>query len=108
MWQAYFWSKCFQAKVLAFTDNLMSTLNCAYNGFALLNKTKLYLIFHGQALSASADTKTLLERVKTQSSELQEVKRQLTSVLCELSNAEEELLRLRQRKVDVSSLEKQV
>lgn len=54
------------------------------------------------------DTKTLLERVKTQSSELQEVKRQLTSVLCELSNAEEELLRLRQRKVDVSSLEKQV
>lgn len=36
------------------------------------------------------------------------MKGQLTSVLRELSNAEEELLRLRQRKVDVASLEKQM
>lgn len=46
--------------------------------------------------------------MRDQSAELQDVKRQLTSVLRELSSAEEELLRLRQRKVDVSALETQV
>ncbi|XP_046680312.1 protein outspread isoform X3 [Homalodisca vitripennis] len=54
------------------------------------------------------ESQSLLERVQNQGGELQEVKRQLTSVLRELSSAEEELLRLRQRKVDVSALEKQV
>lgn len=56
----------------------------------------------------AADKDTLLDRVRGQSAELQDVKRQLTSVLRELSSAEEELLRLRQRKVDVSALETQV
>lgn len=50
----------------------------------------------------------LLVTNNSPSGELQEVKGQLTSVLRELSNAEEELIRLRQRKADVSSLDKQV
>lgn len=37
-----------------------------------------------------------------------EVKKQLTNVLCQLSNAEQELIRLRQRKHDVLALQKQV
>lgn len=37
-----------------------------------------------------------------------EVKKQLTNVLCQLSNAEQELIRLRQRKHDVLTLQKQV
>ncbi|XP_022184758.2 protein outspread isoform X2 [Nilaparvata lugens] len=40
--------------------------------------------------------------------ELDEIKKQLTGALRELSSAEEELLRLRQRKADISSLETQV
>ncbi|XP_054268632.1 protein outspread isoform X2 [Macrosteles quadrilineatus] len=56
----------------------------------------------------AGEGKLLLDKVQSQSCELQEVKRQLTAVLRQLSSAEEELLRLRQRKVDVSALEKQV
>jgi len=36
------------------------------------------------------------------------VKKQLTSVLCQLSNAEQELIRLRQRRHDVLALQKQI
>lgn len=47
-------------------------------------------------------------RVGKQADDLVEVKKQLTSVLCQLSNAEQELIRLRQRKHDVLALQKQV
>lgn len=47
-------------------------------------------------------------RVGKQTDDLVEVKKQLTSVLCQLSNAEQELIRLRQRKHDVLALQKQV
>lgn len=47
-------------------------------------------------------------RVGKQTDELVDVKKQLTSVLCQLSNAEQELIRLRQRKHDVLALQKQV
>lgn len=47
-------------------------------------------------------------RVGKQTDELDDVKKQLTSVLCQLSNAEQELIRLRQRKHDVLALQKQV
>lgn len=43
-----------------------------------------------------------------QADELVEVKKQLTGVLCQLSNAEQDLIRLRQRKCDVMALQKQV
>lgn len=43
-----------------------------------------------------------------QADELVDVKKQLTGVLCQLSNAEQELIRLRQRKHDVLALQKQV
>jgi len=46
--------------------------------------------------------------VGKQTDELVDVKKQLTSVLCQLSNAEQELIRLRQRKHDVLALQKQV
>lgn len=36
------------------------------------------------------------------------MKKQLTSVLCQLSNAEQELIRLRQRRHDVLALQKQI
>ncbi|XP_075221096.1 myosin phosphatase Rho interacting protein outspread isoform X3 [Lycorma delicatula] len=45
---------------------------------------------------------------KGNSTELEELKKQLTGALRELSNAEEELIRLRQRKADISALETQV
>uniref|UniRef100_A0A1B6EDG1 PH domain-containing protein n=1 Tax=Clastoptera arizonana TaxID=38151 RepID=A0A1B6EDG1_9HEMI len=51
---------------------------------------------------------SLLEKVQGQAGELEDVKKQLTSVLRELSNAEEELLRLRQRKAEFANLEQQV
>lgn len=47
-------------------------------------------------------------RVGKQTDDLVDVKKQLTSVLCQLSNAEQELIRLRQRKHDVLALQKQV
>lgn len=47
-------------------------------------------------------------RVGKQADELVDVKKQLTGVLCQLSNAEQELIRLRQRKNDVLALQKQV
>lgn len=47
-------------------------------------------------------------RVGKQADDLVDVKKQLTSVLCQLSNAEQELIRLRQRKHDVLALQKQV
>lgn len=47
-------------------------------------------------------------RVGKQAEDLVDVKKQLTSVLCQLSNAEQELIRLRQRKNDVMALQKQV
>ncbi|XP_069672228.1 protein outspread isoform X4 [Periplaneta americana] len=43
-----------------------------------------------------------------QSSEMEDLKRQLSVALCEVSNAEKELLRLRQRKSDSSALEQQL
>lgn len=47
-------------------------------------------------------------RVGKQTDDLVDVKKQLTSVLCQLSNAEQELIRLRQRKHDVLALQKQI
>lgn len=47
-------------------------------------------------------------RVGKQTDDLIDVKKQLTSVLCQLSNAEQELIRLRQRKHDVLALQKQI
>jgi len=47
-------------------------------------------------------------RLGKQADELVDVKKQLTSVLCQLSNAEQDLIRLRQRKCDVLTLQKQV
>lgn len=46
--------------------------------------------------------------MEKQADELVDVKKQLTTVLCQLSNAEQELIRLRQRKQDVLALQKQV
>jgi len=47
-------------------------------------------------------------RVGQQADDLVDVKNQLTSVLCQLSNAEQELIRLRQRRHDVLALQKQI
>lgn len=47
-------------------------------------------------------------RVGKQTDDLVDVKKQLTSVLCQLSNAEQELIRLRQRRHDVLALQKQI
>ncbi|VVC44570.1 Hypothetical protein CINCED_3A020537 [Cinara cedri] len=55
-----------------------------------------------------SDRSSLVGRVGKQADELVDVKKQLTSVLCQLSNAEQELIRLRQRKNDVLALQKQV
>lgn len=49
-----------------------------------------------------------MKKLEKQAIELEEVKRQLTAALRQLSSAEEELLRLRQRQSDVTALEKQV
>lgn len=49
-----------------------------------------------------------MSHVGKQADELADVKKQLTSVLCQLSNAEQDLIRLRQRKHDVLALQKQV
>ncbi|XP_025407850.1 protein outspread isoform X2 [Sipha flava] len=55
-----------------------------------------------------SDRSSLVGRVGKQADELVDVKKQLTGVLCQLSNAEQELIRLRQRKNDVLALQKQV
>lgn len=47
-------------------------------------------------------------RVEKQTDDLVDVKKQLTSVLRQLSNAEQELIRLRQRRHDVLALQKQI
>lgn len=47
-------------------------------------------------------------RVGKQTDDLVDVKKQLTGVLCQLSNAEQELIRLRQRRHDVLALQKQI
>lgn len=52
--------------------------------------------------------KSSLYDADNQSSEMEDLKRQLNVALCEVSNAEKELLRLRQRKSDVAALEQQV
>lgn len=52
--------------------------------------------------------KSSLYDTDNQSSEMEDLKRQLNVALCEVSNAEKELLRLRQRKSDVAALEQQV
>lgn len=52
--------------------------------------------------------KSSLYDTDNQSSEMEDLKRQLSVALCEVSNAEKELLRLRQRKSDVAALEQQV
>lgn len=49
-----------------------------------------------------------MKKLEKQAIELEEVKRQLTAALRQLSSAEEELLRLRQKQSDVAALEKQV
>lgn len=49
-----------------------------------------------------------MKKLEKQTIELEEVKRQLTKALRQLSNTEEELLRLRQQQTDVTALEKQV
>ncbi|XP_050443852.1 protein outspread isoform X2 [Adelges cooleyi] len=55
-----------------------------------------------------SDRSSLVGRVDKQADDLADVKKQLTTVLCQLSNAEQELIRLRQRKHDVLTLQKQV
>lgn len=52
--------------------------------------------------------KSSLYDTDNQSSEMEDLKRQLNVALCEVSNAEKELLRLRQRKSDVAALEQRV
>lgn len=52
--------------------------------------------------------KSSLYDTDNQSSEMEDLKRQLNVALCEVSSAEKELLRLRQRKTDVVALEQQV
>lgn len=52
--------------------------------------------------------KSSLYDTDNQSSEVEDLKRQLSVALCEVSSAEKELLRLRQRKADVVALEQQV
>jgi hypothetical protein len=52
--------------------------------------------------------KSSLYDTDNQSSEIEDLKHQLSVALCEVSSAEKELLRLRQRKSDVSALEQQV
>ena len=52
--------------------------------------------------------KSSLYDTDNQSSEIEDLRHQLNVALCEVSSAEKELLRLRQRKLDVSALEQQV
>jgi hypothetical protein len=52
--------------------------------------------------------KSSLYDTDNQSSEIEDLKHQLSVALCEVSSAEKELLRLRQQKSDVSALEQQV
>ncbi|KDR11694.1 Protein outspread [Zootermopsis nevadensis] len=52
--------------------------------------------------------KSSLYDTDNQSSEMEDLKRQLNVALCEVSSAEKELLRLRQRKTDVVALEQQL
>jgi hypothetical protein len=52
--------------------------------------------------------KSSLYDTDNQLSEIEDLKHQLNVALCEVSSAEKELLRLRQRKSDVSALEQQV
>lgn len=52
--------------------------------------------------------KSSLYDTDNQSSEIEDLKHQLSVALYEVSSAEKELLRLRQRKSDVSALEQQV
>ncbi|XP_063226112.1 protein outspread isoform X2 [Bacillus rossius redtenbacheri] len=51
---------------------------------------------------------SLYTAVGSQSSEVDDLKTQLSMALCEVSNAEEELLRLRHHKTEIIALEKQV
>ena len=52
--------------------------------------------------------KSSLYDTDNQLSEIEDLRHQLNVALCEVSSAEKELLRLRQRKSDVSALEQQV
>lgn len=67
-----------------------------------------YLPSSGRLLFQQNEKSSLMKKLEKQAIELEEVKRQLTSALRQLSSAEEELLRLRQRQQDVVALEKQV
>lgn len=60
------------------------------------------------AVAVQSDRSSLAGRVGKQADELADVKKQLTAVLCQLNNAEQDLIRLRQRKHDVLTLQKQV
>ena len=52
--------------------------------------------------------KSSLYDTDNQSSEMEDLRRQLSMALCEVSNAEKELLKLRQHKSDSGALEQQV
>ncbi|RZF35542.1 hypothetical protein LSTR_LSTR010233, partial [Laodelphax striatellus] len=62
----------------------------------------------GQLPETDLEINSIVTPEKQPTNELEEIKKQLTGALRELSSAEEELLRLRQRKADISSLETQV
>ncbi|XP_065217699.1 protein outspread isoform X2 [Planococcus citri] len=81
------------------------------------SSTESTSVRHQSILSSCTDIKnvhekseksSLMKKLEKQAIELEEVKRQLTSALRQLSSAEEELLRLRQRQQDVTALEKQM
>lgn len=73
---------------------------CTFNERGLLSGERRVRI--------QSDRSSLAGRVGKQADDLVDVKKQLTGVLCQLSNAEQELIRLRQRKHDVLALQKQV
>ncbi|PNF35189.1 hypothetical protein B7P43_G07654 [Cryptotermes secundus] len=80
-----------------------------------LRADDLLLACCGELPESDAEESIGLDSVKSslydtdnQSSEMEDLKRQLNVALCEVSNAEKELLRLRQRKSDVAALEQRL
>lgn len=51
---------------------------------------------------------SLFDSAESQATEIEELKRQLSGALCDVSVAEKELLKLRQNKNEIAALEKQV
>ncbi|PSN31199.1 hypothetical protein C0J52_22102 [Blattella germanica] len=75
----------------------------------------LLLACCGELPESDAEESVGVESVKSslydtdnQSSEMEDLRRQLNVALCEVSNAEKELLKLRQRKSDATALEQQL